>query len=388
MKILQVIPSLAPAFGGPTNAILGLSSALVRQGQEVTIFTTDADVKGRLDVPLGIPIDIRNVKVFYFPVQYPRHYKFSLPLAKALKKYIPDFDIVHIHSLFQFSTLAASYYCRKYNKPYIIRPLGHLDTFVLKRHFLCKKLYLQLLELRNLNRASALHFTTEEELRLTKILGLKTKSIVVGLGVDLDVFRSLPPYGTFRSKYPELKEKKILLFLSRINFKKGLDILVKAFANLARERDDIYLVIAGPDNEGYGKKVKGWLDKERTLNRVIFTGMLLGKDKLAVLRDSDVFVLPSYSENFGMSTVEAMACGIPVVISDKVGISNEIKENKAGVVVYTNVDSLYNGINLLLNNPVLRTELITHGRRLIEDHYDINKVADAMIKVYEEVLKK
>jgi len=387
MRILQVIPSLALGFGGPTKAVLTFSFALARLGQDVTIFSTDADIKGRLAVPLKMPINIQNVKVFYFPVQYPRHYKFSLSLAQALRKDIPQFDIVHIHSLFQFSTLAASYYCRKYRKPYIIRPLGQLDPFVLRRHSFCKRLYLWFFEHGNLERASALHFTTDEERRLTEKMNLKNKNIVLEMGVDLSEFETLPRYGTFRAKYPILKDKKIILFLSRINFKKGLDILVKAFADIARKREDVYLVIAGPDNEGYSRRVKGWLAKEEMLNRVIFTGMLVGQDKLAVFKDSDLFVLPSYSENFGMAVIEAMACGIPVVISNKVGIYREIQENNSGVVVECQEGSLCEGIRSILDNENFAQELSSKGKKMVAEYYNIDRVAYKMIESYKEILK-
>ena len=385
MKILQVIPSLAAGFGGPKNAVLGLSSALVREGQDVTIYTTDADVKGRLEVPLETPVEIQNIKTVYFPVQYIRHYKFSLPLARALRRNIPCFDIVHIHSLFQFSTLAAAYYCRKYHKPYLIRPLGQLDPFLLKRHFLYKKPYLYLFERRNLDGAAAIHFTSEEEKRLAKDLGLRSRSVVVGLGLDLNEFNDLPEYGTFRRNYPELKNKKIILFLSRVNFKKGLDILVKAFANIARKRKDVSLVIAGPDNEGYGKKVKQWLNKEGVSNLALFTGMLLGKDKLAAFRDSDVFVLPSYSENFGLAVIEAMACGLPVVISSKINISVDIMKAGAGLIVDTDYLQLSGALERLLDESQLRKEIISKAEQLIRLKFSWFNIARDMVKIYQSI---
>jgi len=387
MKILQVIPSLNPVFGGPTNATIGFSRALARQGQEVTIFTTDAGVNKSSDSPFHTPINIQNVKTCYFPVRYLKHYKFSLPLAKALRDSIPYFDVVHIHSLFQFSTLVASYFCQKYHKPYLIRPLGHLDPYVLRRHAFYKYLYLSLFERKNLERAYALHFTSEEERKGSGLLGFKVRSIVIPLGIDLEEFYNLPLHGTFRSKYPELRDKKIILFLSRINFKKGLDILVKAFAILAKERDDIRLVIAGPDNEGYGRKVKKWLSKEGALNKTIFTGMLLGRDKLAALSDSDIFVLPSYSENFGLAVVEAMACGLPVVISNKVNIFSDIKEAGAGLVVETDPMQLFVAMKKMLEEPGLRKELGDRARALVERKFNWEDVTPQLIKVYESMLE-
>ncbi|MCM8782378.1 MAG: glycosyltransferase, partial [Candidatus Omnitrophica bacterium] len=316
------------------------------------------------------------------------HFKFSLPLMRALKRNIPLFDVVHIHSLFQFSTLAASYYSRIFNKPYIIGPLGQLDPFLLRRHFLSKWLYIELFERRNLEGASFVHFTSEEERNWCRQLNWKVSEIIVPLGVDLEEFNNLPSYGTFRLKYPKLEGKRIILFLSRIDFKKGLDILVKAFSNLAKQREDVYLVIVGPDNEGYAKKVKGWLSKNRLLRRTVFTGMLLGQDKLAAFRDSDVFVLPSYSENFGMAAVEAMACGVPVVISNKVGIHREVQKNKAGLVVECNAISLFEAIKSILDDKGFAEKISFNGINLVKEYYDINKVAVKMAKVYEDISKR
>ena len=116
--------------------------------------------------------------------------------------------------------------------------------------------------------------------------------------------------------------------------------------------------------------------------------MLTGREKLEVLAGSDIFVLPSYSENFGMAVVEAMACGLPVVISNKVGIYREVEENKAGIVVDPNAESLYKGIKLLLENPELKKEIAVNGRKLVEEYYDIDKVAERMIEAYEEILSR
>lgn len=388
MKILQVISTLAPELGGPSRAVLGISAALSRWGHEVVIFTTDFDIRGKLKVPLETPVDIGGVNVVYFPVQLLKNYKVSFPLARALKKRIPDFDIVHIHSLFQFTSLAASCYCQKYRKPYLIRPLGQMDPYLLKRHALSKKLYFWLFERKNLERAQAVHFTSEEERLLSRALALKTKDIVVSMGIDLEEFRELPPYGSFRAKYPLLKDKKIILFLSRINFKKGLDILVKAFARIAQQRADAVLVIAGPDNEGYGSKVKKWLKKEAVFERTVFTGMLDGKDKLAAFRDSDVFVLPSYSENFGFAVVEAMACGIPVVISNGVAIHKDITRAEAGIVVDTDPGQLARALDTLLDDPEKRRRLGGNGQLLVRERFGLDRVVHELVKAYEGVLQK
>ncbi|MCM8799930.1 MAG: glycosyltransferase [Candidatus Omnitrophica bacterium] len=387
MKILHVIPALAYGFGGPTQAVLDICKGLVKYGQDVTIFTTNADINKKLDVSLDREFNLDGIKIFYFPVSFLKHYKFSYLFFKNIKKTIKNFEIIHIHSLFQFPSLVSSYYAQRFNLPYIIRPLGQLDPFLLKRHRIRKVLYLNLIERRNLKSASYIHFTSEEERRLALKTGIKFNSFVLPLGIDLERFTSLPAYGSFRQHYPELEGKKIILFLGRISFKKGLDILVEAFYRLCMVRDDLYLVIAGPDDEGYSKIVKRLIKKRNILDRVIFTGMLLGEDKLSVLRDSDIFVLPSYSENFGLAIVEAMACGLPVVISDKVNISSDIKDREAGIVIKPEVSSLYEGLKKALEDDKIFLRIKENSKILVQEKFNIDKIIPNLIDIYKSLIK-
>jgi len=378
MKILHVVASLDPYLGGPTSAVEGLAKALSRKGHEVAIFTIES--------PPRPPPVLQNVTVRCFPLQFLRSFRVSFPLADALKKQIPHFDIVHIHALFQFATLAAAHYCRKYNRPYVMRPLGHLDPYGLKRHAFLKRLYLELFERRNLEHAALLHFTSEQEQRLSEQLGIRARKSVVGMGIDLSEYHELPAYGVFRSQHPRLKDKKIVLFLSRINHKKGLDILTEAFIRLCRKRQDVCLVIAGPDNEGYGKKVKGWLAKAGIADRVVFVGMLSGRDKAAAYRDSDIFVLPSYSENFGFAVVEAMACGLAVVITNRVGVHEEIARAKAGRVIDPDCLQLAEQLEQLLNDPLIGKALGEQAKALAQEKFDIDKVAEKLTAAYKSLL--
>lgn len=386
MKILHVIASVAPRYGGPSKMVLELCKALGDRNHEVYIFTTNIDGDKNLDVPVDQYIQMDGFTIRYFPVQSPRRFTFSLPIFKAFKKKIYNFDIVHIHSLYLFHNLIAGYYCRKYHIPYLIRPHGILDPFLQKRHPVRKKVYNFLIEKRNLNNASAIHYTTNEEMELAKPLNIKASSIVVPNGLDISAFSKLPAYGSFKRKYPALENKKIILFFSRINFKKGMDILVKAFGKVTRARDDIYLVVVGPDNEGYGKKVNKWLEDEGVLNKTLFTGMLLGEEKMAVLTDSDLFVLPSYSENFGIVVAEAMACGLPVVISNKVNIWQEVKQAGAGIVTDCDSDQVADAILKILDDPTRAKEMGEKGKQLVKSQYAWDQVAEKMIETYQNII--
>lgn len=207
-----------------------------------------------------------------------------------------------------FSTLAAARYARKHRVPYIVRPHGSLDPFLRRRGRLKKFIYTGLIEKRNLDRATAIHYTSRDERDLAAPVGIKAPSVVVPLGVNLEEFESLPVPGTFRSRYPETREKDLVLFLGRLHFKKGLDLLLQSFRKVAAQLPNVHLVVAGPDDAGVTPKMKAWLANAGILNRATFTGMLTGTMRLAALKDADVWMLPSYTENFGLAVVEAMAC--------------------------------------------------------------------------------
>jgi len=211
---------------------------------------------------------------------------------------------------------------------------------------------------------------------------------VVPLGIDQAEFELMPEPGRFRSRYPEIGDKAIILFLGRVNFKKGLDILAQAFGAVARRRQDVHLVVAGPDNEGWGDRVRSWLKDEGVLARSTFTGMLLGPDKVAAYRDAAMFVLPSYSENFGLAVVEAMAAGLPVIISDNVNIWREVELAGAGKVVPCDAPKLADGILDLLDKPETAYQMGQKGKKLVRDDYEWHNIAIRLQESYAAIIDR
>jgi glycosyltransferase involved in cell wall biosynthesis len=389
MKILHVASDLSPRQGGPAKLAPEMCRVLARRGHEVALYTTNFDVDGVLDVPLERPVMAGGYTTRYFPVSWPRRWKFSRPLGEAIRADVAGFDIVHIHNLYLYHTWVTAHYCRRYGIPYLISPHGTLDPFIRRRSRLKKAIYHGLIEQRNLNRAAAIHYTAQFEMDLAhRAVSIKAPGVVAPLGLELQDYLELPRPGAFRRRFPEIGGDRIILFLSRINFKKGLDLLAKSFGILARQRDDVRLVIAGPDNDGYGGQVRQWLSEAGVLSRTVFTGMLTGEDKLAALADADLFVLPSYSENFGIAIIEAMACGLPVVISNRVNIWREIAGAGAGVVVDCDVQSLAEALLKLLDDPEGRREIGAKGRRLVEATFVWDKVAAQMIGLYQQILTR
>ena len=237
-----------------------------------------------------------------------------------------------------------------------------------------------------MKRAVAIHYTTDDEKnKIADFTNLDSKSLVIPCGIDLTQYNQLPKPGDFKIKYPILEDKKYILFLGRINAKKGLDLLIESFSKLALDDNKLFLVIAGGD-DGYRNTIENRIRELNLLQRVLFTGMLSGNDKLAAYVDAEAFVLSSYSENFGMAVVEAMACGTPVVISNKVGIYKDIQEAKGGLVCNLAVNDFYIAIKKLLYNPNLCSEFSTNAKKIVKEKYDISRVADSMIKAYKKVI--
>lgn len=387
MRILHVIGSLAPRHGGPSKACVEMARAIMDRGHEVNIFTTDQDGPGRLNVPTDTPVNQNGVDIYYFRAHTLRGWPcVSMPLQHVLKDNVRQYDIVHIHSLYLFHGLVAAHYCRKYGVPYIIRPCGALNPYLYKRHRFRKSICDVLFENRNIRNAAAIHFTTEEEKQLAQPFIHGTMGVVAPLGVNLSQYNDLPEPGIFRSAYPEVGNKKIILFFGRINFKKGLDILVDAFTRVTRCRKDVHLMLAGPDNEGYGTKVKEWIMAKGIGEQVTFTGMLQGRMKLAVIQDSAMFVLPSYTENFGISVIEAMVCGLPVVISDKVNIWQEVVQAGAGLAVPCDAELFSKSIMELLNNPEAAALMAERGKALVKRLYSWPSAAKTLERIYGDVL--
>jgi glycosyltransferase involved in cell wall biosynthesis len=361
--------------------------ALRRHGVQAEIATTNANGETNFVIPEVSPVLIEGIPTYLFERQHPWRYAFSWPLTRWLKKHVRDYDLLHLHAVFVYAIAPAAYYARRYGLPYIVLPHGVLDPWALRKSRLRKRAYFALLEKRNLDRAAAIHFTAEEEYRRALATGIRARTFVLPYIVNLEESRHPSPRVTLRERRPELQGKTLVLFLSRIDPKKGLDLLIPALGQLASQREDFAFLLAGTGEESYEEQVSRMLHDAGLAPRTVRLGFVQGADKAAVLRDADLFVLPSYQENFGIAVVEAMAAGLPVVISDRVNIHAEVFRAKAGLVVSQDATELARAIATLLDSPVLRETMGKEGQRLVEERFSRDRVAKQLIEVYEDILR-
>lgn len=387
MKVLHITPGISPRIGGTSFVALGLCKGLAAQGMDVTLYTTDR----YLDEPVCLdkPFKQDGFEIHFFKNFKNRkiqEYVYVPELARKLADSISGYDIVHIHGIWLYTDRIGSYYARKHNVPYIIRPRGSLEPHGLSKNSLIKGAYNYVIQNRIMNNAAAIHCMSAGESNNTASLGFKAPTITIHSGVEPpDEFTLAKDKGKARQKYPETVGKTVILFLARISPIKGMDRLCRAYGEIAKAYPNVHLVIAGQDNEGYKKHVLQMLKKYNALNRVTFTGFVSGDDKLSTFIDADIYCLPSYQEAHAVSVKEAMACRLPVVITNTMNFP-EVAEKGAGFVCNGSPVELQNALVKLIENPSLRKEMGRNSRRLILEDYTWDYVAKKMVNHYEDIL--
>ena len=385
MRIVHAIATLSATYGGPPKACLETARAVAALGHEVSILTTDLAFPGRLEVPLDRPVDRGGIDVRYHPAVRPHFWGTSPALARALREAIPRADVVHLHSLYFHHTMAAARVCARFGVPYVLQPHGALDPYLFRHHRWRKSIAEIWFQNAATRRASAVQFTTEEEKSLAERNTFGVRGLVVPIGLDPGDYAGLPPRGAFRDRHPSIGDRPIVLFLGRLNFKKGIDVLVRAFTDAVEAGLDAHLVLAGPD-DGDRARIESLIDKHRLRSRTTLTGMVVGEDKLALLADSDVFVLSSWTENFGIAVVEAMACGLPVAISDRVNLWRSVAEADAGWVAPVRSDAFRDILLEALADPERRRAKGRRGRALVSKRYAWPRIAPIQVAAYDSVL--
>jgi glycosyltransferase involved in cell wall biosynthesis len=382
LRILHVVPTYWPAvrYGGPIRSVHGLAAALTRLGHEVHVYTTSMDGPGDLHVPLSTPVDVDGVQVWYFPVPRLRRLHVAPGLARQLRRDVAGFDVVHLHSVFLWPTWKAARAARKAGIPYIVAPRGMLVRDIIRRKSRwLKRAWVALVERRTLEQAARLHVTARgeaDELRAQKFLNAPI--VTIPNGVTFPEQPRLLSQGPFKGLPP-----RYALFLSRISWKKGLDRLIRAWKTVP----DLPLVIAGNDDEGYQCQLEALARELGIAERVLFVGPASDEDKWALYAQAEVFVLPSYSENFGIVVAEAMAMGCPVIVTPDVGAGELVALAGAGVITCGEPLQLAAAVRQLLADPAARRRQGQAGREFARAHLSWEGIARRTCEMYRDALQ-
>jgi len=382
MKILHVVPTYVPAYryGGPIRSVHGLCKALAEAGHEVHVCTTNVDGPLNTEVELGKPVDVEGVKVWYFPSTFLRRLYYSPSLENFLRAHVAEFDIAHIHAIFSWVAWRAARECRFRGIPYIISPRGMLiRDLIMKKNKVLKNLWIGLLERKNIEKSAAVHFTTEIEKREFLKFGLKSGRLFVIPNGIVPEDGLKPPPSSVSPKLAEAASKPFVLFVGRVHWVKGLDRLIPAMSRVRGAR----LVIAGNDPEDYEKKMRRLADVCGVGDRVEFVGAVNDNEKRFLYSRSRVFVLPSYSENFGNVVLEAMAEGCPVVVTPEVGLSDFVRACGGGLVPKGDPDEIGKAVSSLFTDPEQASSMGRAGKQAVEKRFSWKKIAAEAEEMYE-----
>jgi glycosyltransferase involved in cell wall biosynthesis len=385
MKILIVTPAVGPVYGGPSKIVTELAQAVGNIGINVDMVTTNANGSTKLDVPLDVWIQEKFYRIKYFTYWDISEYKISLSMTNWLFRHVADYDIVHTCAIFSYPVLPAHWACQWHKIPYIMTPHGMLEPWAMSYKGGKKRLYYTLFEKPALQKAKAIQITASPEADGVKSLGIKTPVVFVPNGIHRQDFERLPSPEKFYQEFPDTRNKALILFLGRIDPKKGIDLLAPAFAKVHHQFPQTHLVVAGPDNIGFLPTAESYFAQAGCLDAVTFTGMLAGSLKYAALAAASVYVAPSYSEGFSMSVLEGMASGLPCIITTGCNFP-EASAAQAAHVVKIDADEIADAMIECLSNPQQAKEMGARARQLIIEKYTWERIADNMTKVYEAIL--
>ncbi len=387
MKIAQVIstPPFAWARGGPARNVYGLSKALAKRGHEVAILSTDLYEPKKRQPRGKNPTYIDGIQVFRFRyfsdwLAWKHGILISPGLIVHLRNHLVEYDVVHLQELLSVHAIATATHCQKCGVPYVLSARGSVPRLKEKKGLAW--FFDNIGGSRSLRYASKIMALTKIEAEQFQSMDISEDKIeIIPNAIDLSEFEKLPQRGTFRRKHNLDGKDKLVLYLGRIHKIKGIDLLAKAFAELSRNVDGARLVIAGPD-DGYLSTLKVMVRELKIEEKVLFTGPLYERDKMEAYVDADVYVLPSTYEVFGITILEAWACGTPVITTDRCGIAGFV--DKVGYVVEHNREQLRDVIVKALSDEELRKKLGDEGRKLVMEEFTWDAIVERVENLYED----
>ena len=387
LRVLHVVPSVSPRRGGPSKAACEMVAAQNAIGLSAEIATTNDDLESLLDVELNQQLEFNGAPVRFFQRWSPavaglREFQVSRSFSRWLADNIDAYDVLHVHAIFSYCSSYAMWLARKTGKPYVVRPIGQLESWALNQAKLKKQIYLALLERANLSAASRVQFTAESERRQALLRFPELNSVVVPLGID-DPAHMQGASSRLRQQYHIAADQRVLCYLGRLHQKKGIDLLLKAIAKL---ETPCHLLIAGSGSESVQQSLHALITSLDISDRVQFVGFVSGEQKQLLLQGSDLFALTSWSENFGISVLEALAAGTPALVTEGVALSSTIKEHSLGFVAEPSVESICSTLESGLRAVEAGNIDCERIREFIRQHYQWPEIARQLQQMYASLV--
>lgn len=381
MKVLIVVPSIALLYGGTSKLAIELAHALGESGVAVDLITTDADGQNSLDMPLNCWIEQGTYRIRYFRRSLKHEFKFSLSLTRWLWQHIQDYDIVHTISLFTYPIALTHWLCRLRQIPYVTNPQGMLEPWALSYKAWKKRIYYNWIEKPTLQQASTIQMLSQAEAEGIRPLNLPTPVIITPNGIHRQDFEPRSSPELFYQQFESLRSKTLILFLGRIDPKKGLDLLAPAFAQVHRQFSNTHLVIAGPDNINFQPTAERYFEQAGCSKVVTFTGMLTGALKHSALSAATLYVAPSYSEGFSLSVLEGMASALPCVITTGCNFP-EAAAAQAANVVEIDAHAIAQSMIALLSDLNAAKQMGNRAQQFIFNHYTWSQIVAQLTQTY------
>lgn len=393
MKILHVVGYFTWPYGGPVRIVYDQANSLASRGHNVSIYTTDVGPVHRVDDHNKIKSD-RGVDIRYFRclnnwTAKTFRFLFSPEMQSAFAAETQNFDIIHTHETRGFHNLCVWHYARKYSIPYVLEAHGTVPTALpdqKKMYAVAKYLSDRIIYHRILKNASKVIALSQSESRLYEQVGVKNRRIeIIPNAIDREYFEQLPARGEFRKRYCIDPEEQIVLFLGRIHETKGLALLLEAFRGLKKEVRHVRLIIVGPDG-GYLARLKTKIRSLGLNDSVLLTGPLYDAAKLEAYVDADVFAYPSSYEVFGLSPLEACACGTATIVTNRCGVAEWIKS--VACVIDYNAEQLQSAMRYILQSADLRGDIGRRSLKMVTEQYNTDRVAQDLERTYRACLKE
>jgi glycosyltransferase involved in cell wall biosynthesis len=378
MRIIHFINRIDPSDGGPPAVVARLVAAQAAAGHEVCLAAlAPSCTEAELNDCYGGITSFDFVEKCYFKIGGLIERLSAISASKALHDRLGQADFVHLHGLWRPLLLRGAQYCNSLSVPYAVTPHGMLTRWAMAQKQLRKRIALNLGWHRALERAKFLHYLNETERTESAPLKIGAPTIVIPNGVSLREFEADQPAN---SDFIALLPRRYVLFLARLNYYKGLDLLIAAFARIAAAHPDVHLVIAGTDF-GYEAQLKQSINASGLSLRIQLLGGVYGNNKLHLLRNALCLCHPTRHEVFSVTLLEAMASSLPIITTSQANFS-EIAAAGAGIISAAKPNAIADALSRLVENDALRAQMGAQGLRLVASRYDWSVIATSLADAY------